>query len=111
MKIITKKKEKKILKEECWSLDFQLVKWLNEHLKVYLEDADKNVDLEFYKFKYKRKDYTQKELIERLITITGTLLGDIDNDYWDMTFTSEKMLKLVDEMYDLLKLVHFALWW
>ncbi len=107
MKIITKK----TIKKECWNLDYELVKWLNEHLKVYLEDTSKNVDLEFHKFKYKRKTYTQKELIEKLIEITDTLLGDKDNDYWDLTWSSNIVVDLVNEMYDILKLIHFTLWW
>ena len=101
MKIMKTKKQK--IMEECWNLNYELIKWLNEHLKVYLEDADKNVDLEFHKYKYKRKTYTQKELIERLITITDTLISGF---VW--TFEN---VKLVNEMYDILKLIHFSLWW
>ena len=111
MKIITKKKEKKILKKECWNLDYELVKWLNEHLKVYLEDASKIVDLTYRKYIYKRKKMTQEQIIKRLIEITDMILGDEDNDYWENTWSSETIVNLVDEMYDLLKLVHFSLWW
>lgn len=99
MKLIKTKKQK--MKEECWNLNYELVKWLNEHLKVYLEDASRIVDLEFYKLKYKRKYYTQKELIERLITITDKILND-------SMFGCEE---LKNEMYDILKLIHFTLWW
>ena len=102
MKLIKTKKQK--IKEECWNLDYELVKWLNEHLKVYLEDASKIVDLEFHKFKYKRKDYTKKELIKKLISMTDRLLDD-DIKYFD--FAEE----LKNEMYDILKLIHFSLWW
>ncbi len=111
MKIITKKKEKKILEKECWNLDYELVKWLNEHLKVYLEDASKMVDLTYKVWIYKRKKITQEQIIKRLIEITDMLLGDEDNDYWENTWSSNTVVDLVNEMYDLLKLVHFALWW
>lgn len=111
MKVITKKKEKKILKEECWNLDYALVKWLNEHLKVYLEDASKNVDLTYREYIYKRKKMTQEQIIKRLIEITDIILGDENNDYWENTWSSKTIVNLVDEMYDLLKLVHFVLWW
>lgn len=102
MKIITKKK----LKEECWNLDYELVKWLNEHLKIYLEDAGKVVDLDFYKFNYDSTTYTLKDVIERLIDITDYL---IDHYYdWD---NLESLINNVDEMYYLMRLIHHYLWW
>ena len=39
------KSKKKKLKEECWSLDYSFIVWLNQHLKVYLQDAQKIVNL------------------------------------------------------------------
>jgi len=110
MKIITKKKEKQLLKEECWSLDHSLILWLNEHLKVYLEDAGKMVDLEFHKIKYGRKTYTQKELIERLIVITN-ILSDENAYYGYDEHMKDTIVSLTNEMYDILKVVHFYLWW
>ena len=102
MKIITKNK----IKQECWSLDYELIKWLNEHLKVFLEDSKTTIDLTFHKFIYKKKEYTQEQMIKRLIYITDELL----KDYYDSNIVG-KGGKLVDEMYDLLKLVHWCLWW
>lgn len=102
MKIITKK----TISKECWNLDYELVKWLNEHLKVYREEAIKVVNLEFYKFEYKKKEYTQLEILDRLIDITNTLL---ETDYFDCDVT--KTNKLKNEMYDLLKEIHWQLWW
>lgn len=104
--MLFKSKNKKI-SEECWNLDYELVKWLNEHLKVYRKEAIKIVDLEFYKFNYKGKEYTQLEIIDELIRITDYLL---DMNY----FVSEECIKVdktKNKMYDLLKLVHWHLWW
>ena len=100
------KSKKKKVSEECWNLDYELCKWLNEHLKVYLEEASKVVDLEFYHFKYRGKEYTQMEIIKRLIDITDFMLEDID-------YFSEgiELTKAKNEMYDLLKMVHWHLWW
>ena len=92
MKIITKKKEKLILKEECWNLDYSLM-----------------VALDRINFKYKRKEYTQREIIERLIAITNVLIDE--DTYWGYEGDYKLVLKLKDEMYDLLKLSHFSLWW
>lgn len=108
MKIITKKKEKKILKKECWNLDYQLVKWLNEHLKVYLEDASKMVDLEFHMVKIKNKNYKMGDAIKRLIEITEFMANE--NSYYEWNDV-EKLEDYKNEMYDILKAIHFYLWW
>ena len=106
MKIITKKKELGNLKKECWSLDYSLILWLNTHLKMYLNEASTMVDLEYHKITYKKKKYTQKEVIKRLIQITDALSNE------DLYFGyGDDCVELKDEMYDLLKLIHFSLWW
>lgn len=104
MKIITKKK----LKQECWNLDYELVKWLNEHLKIYKDDASKIIDLEFYKFKYKKVELTTFDVLNRLIDLTDYLLMNYDIAPIEET---EAIEKAKNEMYDLLKLVHWHLWW
>lgn len=106
MKIITKKK----LSQECWNLDYELIKWLNEHLKIYKDEASKVVDLEFKKYEYEKKnlEYSQLGIIIRLIDLTDYLLV---NYYNYQSMEVEAMIKAKDEMYDLLKLVHFDLWW
>ena len=103
MKIITKKK----LKQETYSLDYSLIEWLNEHLKIYLKETEGIIDLTFHKFTYKKQEYTQIEIVNRLIEITDYLLDD-DNYFWGNDKEKERLVK---EMYDLLKLVHFYLWW
>lgn len=110
-KIFKSKKQK--IKEECWNLNYELVKWINEHFKVYLEDSSKIVDLQFYKFKYKNKEYTQQEIIKMIIEITDELLtSDYEGyDKQEMLRYSKKQMSLVNKMYDLLKLVHWNMWW
>lgn len=116
MKIVTKKSMEKQIKEECWNLDYELVKWLNVHLKVYKNDASRIVDLEYDKFKYKKKEYTQLEIIDRLIEITDFLLGSQAYDYMnDFNIVNVSTVKTIsarkNEMYDLLKLVHWNMCW
>lgn len=110
-KIIRKlfKTKKQKISEECWSLDYYLVKWVNEHIKVYRKEANEMVDLEFYKFKYKEKSYTMLELIDTLIIITNDLL----NNYYICSkgYDIDRLNNLKDQMYDILKLIHFELWW
>ena len=92
------------LKEECWNLDLALVKWLNEHLKFFKEDATGIINLEFHTYIYNGKEYTQLEIINRLIELTEEL-----QDVYPIVPDDKEKMK--DEMYDLLKLVHFDLWW
>lgn len=104
MKIVTKR----TIKKECWNLDNELVKWLNSHLRVYLQDADKNVDLTFHTFWIGDEKITQQEAIRRLIVITDYLLKH------EFTWDEEELFNVVtakDEMYNILKEIHFTLWW
>lgn len=50
MKIITKKKEEKILKEETYSLDYTLIKWLDRHIKAYYNCANKVIDMSYNEY-------------------------------------------------------------
>lgn len=100
--------KKKKLSRECWNLDYELECWLYKHLLVYKKEARKIVDLEYHKFKYNDKEYTQLEVINRLIVILETLISE----HFDIALESgERANELKDEMYDLLKLIHWSLWW
>lgn len=62
------KKQRKIYgfdERETWSLDTTFYLWLYERLKMYLEYS--TVDLDFHKFEYKGKTYTQKQMIDMMI--------------------------------------------
>lgn len=111
MKIFKTKKQKLI--EECWNLDNELIKWLNEHLKCYLETASNVIDLDFYKHNYRGKEYTEKEIVLILIDITNYLMNDeFDSyDYDLMTKHYKQVDSMKNKMYDLLKLVHWELNW
>ena len=78
MKIITKKK----LSQECWNLDYELIKQLNEHLKKNKKEASEVVDLEFKKYEYEKKNlkYSQFGIINRLIDLTDYLLMNYYQD-------------------------------
>ena len=102
MKIITKKK----LRQECWNLDYELIKWLNEHLKIYKEDASKIVDLQFYKFKHNKQMYILGDMIDRCINMTDYLLKDYDRFSYDKNTEKYK-----NEIYDIFKKIHWHLWW
>jgi hypothetical protein len=50
---------------ETWNLDFQFYGWLYERLKMY--SGVNCVDLTFHKFNYEGEEYTQAELIDKMI--------------------------------------------
>jgi len=100
------KTKKKKLKEECWNVNWSFILWLNEHLKVYKQDANRYVDLSYHKFDYKDKTYNQAEIVDRLIELTDNLIQD--EHYFDFI---DGVDQTVDEMLDLFVLVFPALWW
>lgn len=112
-RFFVKRLAKYTIGEECWSLDYELIKWLNTHIKVYVNDSQNIVQLDYYKFKYKGKTYTYEQLLHRLIDDTEFLLkeGFYSGDYARDEKTDRESLSRVREIYDILKLIHFYLWW
>lgn len=94
--------------DECWNLDYHFIKWVNSRFKKYKEQAIKIVDLEFKKFTYKKKVYTQLELIDKVIELTDEF---IDGDYWDVDITTTNLEKIKNEIFDIFKLIYWHMWW
>ena len=98
--------------DETWNLDYEFIKWVNTRFKKYKEQASQIVDLEYHKFKYKKHEYTQLQIIDRIIEITDYLLND---DCFEIIFNlipePEKVISLRDEFLDLFKLVLNVMWW
>lgn len=90
--------------DETWNLDCEFIKWVNSRFKKYKEQAGKIVDLEFHKFQYEGKEYTQLELIDKVIKLS--------NEYIDIDLLSEdKLDPIKDEMFDIFKLIFWTMWW
>lgn len=89
-----------------WNLDYELIVWLNKNLKVFYENASEVVDLTFHKFMYKGKEYTQEQLILKLIDITNYL----KKEYFNI-IKPKVVIRKTKEMFDILKLIFFTLWW
>lgn len=100
------KSKKKRLKEECWNIDYSFIKWLNEHLKQYLIDAGRYVDLEYHKFDYKGENYTQKQLIDKMVELTDWLSEE--EFYYG---APEEVDHKVMELLDIFKITFYSLWW
>ena len=95
--------------DETWNLDYEFIKWVNSRFKKYKEKASKIVDLEFHRFEYESKEYTQLQLIDRVIELTDEILTD---EYWNLIYTdAERLEKNKDEVLDIFKLIFFSMWW
>ena len=95
--------------DETWNLDYEFIKWVNSRFKKYKEKAVGAVDLEYHKFKYKRKEYTQLQLIDRVIELTDEILTD---EYWNLIYTdAERLEKIKYEVFDIFKLIYGVMWW
>lgn len=94
--------------DECWNVNWEFIKWTNSRFKQYKKDASKMVDLKFHKFKYKRKEYTQIELIDKVIQLSDYVL----EDYWSFDEKeTQKRLNAVNEIFDIFKIIYWTMWW
>jgi len=89
-----------------WNLNHEFICWLNYWLKEYKKKAE--IDLTFHKFMYKSRQWTQEEIIDRLIELTSK----VNNDFYEFERAKEKEVqKMVDEIFYLFHLVFWAMWW
>ena len=95
--------------DEVWNLNYEFILWLNSRFKKYREQAIKIVNLEYYKFEYKDKIYTQLQVIDRIIELTDYI---IDNNYYEMMWSDiEHLEAMKNEIFDLFKISFSAMWW
>lgn len=52
---------------EVWNLDDTFYSWLYERLKLYIKVASGIVDLNYHKFEYEGKSYTQLQMIDLMV--------------------------------------------
>lgn len=92
---------------ETWALDRYFIEWLYSHLKMYLERADDVIDLEFYKFKFEDREYTQKEAILFIIDAYENFLlikSEYNEEYTDVLKDVQRAIKLFADIFP-------AMWW
>ena len=91
---------------ETWSLDHVFYMWLYERLKMYIEYAGEIVDLNYHKFDFKEKEYTQLELINMMIERLESYFKKED-----LFVSSEEEYESVKEIGEIWALVLPAMWW
>ena len=93
-------------RRECWNLNYSFILWLNERLKIYKEEASRTVDLNYHKFNWQGKEYTQLQMIDKLIELTDYLIEE--ERYFDWTDETDKVVK---NMLEIFSLIFESLWW
>ena len=91
---------------ETWSLDHVFYMWLYERLKMYIEYAGEIVDLNYHKFDFKEKEYTQLELINMMIERLESYFKKED-----LFVSSEEEYEPIKEIGEIWTLVLPAMWW
>lgn len=90
---------------ETWCMDFMFICWLYERLKRFL---DVNcIDLNYHKFDFKGKEYTQKELIDMMIR--GCEL-EFDREFKHKSLTADEN-GIVSNIPWIWATVMPAMWW
>lgn len=91
---------------ETWNLNYQFAQWLYCRLKMYFKEASKIIDLDYYKFEYQGKTYTQKEAIVKMIKWLKYYLKNVDTDG-----NEEKALEKCKKATELWAIVFPTMWW
>lgn len=92
-----------------WDLNNHFIEELNVKLKKYRELAGKVVNLEYHLLEYKGVSYTQLELINKLIDLTDEII-ELDINTWDQE-NAILVQRDIDEVFDIMKIVIYSLWW
>lgn len=120
----SKKRKKRLAKQrkkygfdevETWSLKDTFYYWLYERLKMYMKVADPVVNLNFHKFEYKSKTYTQRELILKLIDLLKEHI--LSEEKWyeindeEIPIFVDRYKKRTKEICEIWGIILPAMWW
>ncbi len=90
---------------ETWDMDRTFYLWLYEHLRMYEEVASDIVDLNYHKFSFKGKKYTQLELIH---LIMDKIKFYFSTEYDDFDGSHYNKIKEIGEIWAMLLP---SMWW
>ena len=109
----SKKRFKKFYKEkkrygftsyDTWDLSHNFAEYMYSHLSMYLKEAT-IINLDYYKFEYKGREYTQKEVIKLIMKDCAYFLK---HQYDEKEIVAYKAMT---EAYELWTLVYGYMWW
>ena len=98
--------KKKKISRECWNLNYSFILWLKDRLPIYVKEASRTVDLEYHKFNYNGEEYTQLQLINRMIKLIDYLTQDEKYFDWDQEVDDK-----TEQLVEIFKLIFPSLWW
>ena len=90
---------------ETWCLYHSFYAWLYERLRMYVDVCDDVIDLNFHKFDFKGKEYTQLELINMILERLKYYFSD---DYDDFNVEDARYIHEIGEIW---AIILFAMWW
>ena len=96
---------RKKISKECWNLNTVFFQWLKERLPVYLKEADKVIDLNYHKFIVDGKEFTQKEVIQMMITDLN-FITNVNTEDWSGIYYDK-----VNHLMQCWSKVILAMWW
>ena len=92
---------------ETYALNDTFYCWLYERLRMYVDKASKIIDLEYHRFTWKGKEYTQLDLIRELLTHLEFYFKSTE-DCILLNLEEEKIVREIGEIWAILLP---AMWW
>lgn len=105
---------------ETWNLDCVFYMWLYERLKMFVEIGGQVVDLNYNKFDFKGKEYTQLELINMMIEkleyyfnedARDSKIDEYRKQGMSIVEADNKAYEPIKEIGEIWALVVPAMWW
>jgi len=105
---------------ETWNLDCVFYMWLYERLKMFVEIGGQVVDLNYNKFDFKGKEYTQLELINMMIEkleyyfnedARDSKIDEYRKQGMSIVEADNKAYEPIKEIGEIWALVLPAMWW
>lgn len=90
---------------ETWNLNSTFYAWLYEHLRMYEDIGGEVINLDFYKFEYDGKIYTQKEMIDQICEIIEYYFSNKFDDW------NEDDCEYVSNIGKMWAIILPAMWW
>lgn len=90
---------------ETWDLRSVFYIWLYERLRMYIDYASKIVNLNYYHFTYKDKEYTQREMIELILDRIRFFYSEEFDDL------NEEHVNKTSEIEEVWAMIVHAMWW
>ena len=93
---------------ETWCLNTIFIEWIYTRVKMYEEYASEVIDLSYHKIPYKGQKITQKEAIDKILSLAEEIF--LTRDRYDST-ADKVFVENSREICDLWKEVLPCMWW